>query len=407
MRNVLQTPCAWLVAAVVALRLAGVIGTPAAAILLAVAALQFGYYRYRAGRFASPGEAYAAAGTAIRLQEALQGIAHADDARAAALKFLCSEFGFRRGAIYVLERVGRHDLLLPVVAEGVELSVLLSHVYEMDRGKGVLPRAVLDRAITVVRNAPDDWRCDQHLVAAIGLRSFVVAPMISVDRAIGGLLLDAGDGLPAVERRLPALEQAVRAASVALENVALYERVQQLAIMDGLTEVYNHRHFQETLRHELQRADRYPQPIMRCSVILLDVDLFKRVNDDYGHPAGDAVLVQIAQILKRMVRKVDTVARYGGEEFVIVLPSTHKDGALILAHRLREAIEAEPFEYETGKPPIRITASLGVATYADDGTSPKDIVAAADAGLYNAKHDGRNCVRSVRAPGVAGASASA
>ncbi len=395
MKRAVSSPCAWLVAAVLVLRLAGVIGTPATAALLGVAAAQLAVDRYRRGGFATA--AYAAAGSGVRLQESLQGLTHADDARAAALKFLCVEFGFRRGAIFLQERVGRHDVLLPVAAEGLDLAVLLPHVYELDRGKDVIPRAVLDRASIVIRNAADDWRCDQKLVAAAGLRGYVVVPMISVDRAIGALLLDAGEAAATVGPRLPALEQAVRAASVALENVALYERVQQLAIMDGLTEVYNHRHFQETLRRELQRADRYPQPIMHCSVIMVDVDHFKRVNDAHGHPAGDAVLVQIAQILKRMVRKVDTVARYGGEEFVIILPSTHKEGALILAGRLREAIEAAEFEHEAGKPPLRVTASLGVATYAEDGTTHRDIVAAADAGLYQAKREGRNCVRCVKA----------
>lgn len=152
---------------------------------------------------------------------------------------------------------------------------------------------------------------------------------------------------------------------------------------DGLTELNNHRAFQETLANELQRALRYKAPL---SVLLLDVDKFKQYNDTYGHPAGDQVLKQVAAILSAGARNTDFVARYGGEEFVLILPNTESTGALELAERLRKDVETRKgFERD-------VTISFGVATLSKEAMSAPELITQADKALYASKHAGRNRV---------------
>ncbi len=161
-----------------------------------------------------------------------------------------------------------------------------------------------------------------------------------------------------------------------------------LSVTDGLTRAYNHRHFQERLRAEFSRAERYAT-VLSC--ILIDLDHFKKVNDSYGHPAGDQVLIRIVEILKESVRNEDLVARYGGEEFVLLLPETGGARALNLAHRIRERVQGELIPISKDEE-VSITISLGVSNYAPNGTinSPDQLISAADEALYRAKNNGRN-----------------
>jgi len=160
-------------------------------------------------------------------------------------------------------------------------------------------------------------------------------------------------------------------------------RLESLAATDGLTGLTNHRAFQEHLDTEWRRRDRHHNPL---SVILLDVDHFKQFNDTFGHPAGDAVLRNVADVLREYARAVDVVARYGGEEFVVIAPDTDRDGATALAERLRAAIEAQPW-------PLRqVTASIGVSTTTMSTTSASELIVEADQSLYRSKKQGRNRV---------------
>lgn len=166
------------------------------------------------------------------------------------------------------------------------------------------------------------------------------------------------------------------------------DKLEKLAIKDGLTGLYNHQHFKDVIVKEYKKAKRYAQPL---SCIMLDLDHFKSVNDNHGHQFGDEVLVKSSRILKKMVRDTDFVARYGGEEFFIILPNTNLNGAYILAERIRLAFSNNIFK--KGKVSEIVTVSIGVSSTSDENViSERDLIANADKSLYRAKWRGRNNV---------------
>ena len=173
-----------------------------------------------------------------------------------------------------------------------------------------------------------------------------------------------------------------------IQKALEHARTRRLASTDGLTEVYNHRTFQEHLTQEIARANRYSRPL---TVLMIDVDHFKVYNDTYGHPRGDIVLQDLARLLKEMSRTSDTVARYGGEEFAIILPETDSVGAQKIGQRLREQVERHPFPGKECMPGGTMTISIGVATHVPAG-SKDALLQAADTALYTAKREGRNRV---------------
>lgn len=169
------------------------------------------------------------------------------------------------------------------------------------------------------------------------------------------------------------------------------EQLQEIAVRDGLTGLFNHRYFQEILTKEAARAARHGHGL---SLLFLDVDDFKRYNDTHGHQLGDTLLKQLSHIIMGAMREVDVVARYGGEEFVIILPETDKPVALQVAEKLRKLVEEHPFKGESSQPGGRVTISLGVSTWNGDGKTAAELIQKADQALYVAKGEGKNCVRS-------------
>lgn len=166
-----------------------------------------------------------------------------------------------------------------------------------------------------------------------------------------------------------------------------HEEVYQLATHDALTELYNRRHFLELLEKEIARAQRHGRPL---ALAILDVDLFKRINDAYGHIAGDGVLKQMAEIVRQHVRGEDVAARIGGEEFAVLLPEADPESAHAFAERLRDAIATATFS--AGGIPQTITISIGLADLAESRSDRSTLMRAADAALYQAKEGGRNRV---------------
>lgn len=162
----------------------------------------------------------------------------------------------------------------------------------------------------------------------------------------------------------------------------------KLATTDGLTELYNHRYFQEQMQNQVSHANRYEVPL---SLIIVDIDFFKKFNDTYGHQSGDAVLRQVAFILKKNVRSTDIVCRYGGEEMSIILPNTKYEEAVSIANKLCALVAEKKCKLSNGRE-SNVTISLGVSTFGTDGETPAMIIEAADKRLYNAKENGRNRV---------------
>ena len=175
-------------------------------------------------------------------------------------------------------------------------------------------------------------------------------------------------------------------ASMALENQRLSESIEKLAVTDDLTQVYNYRFIKTALRREIKRAGRFGQEL---SLVMIDVDNLKSYNDHHGHLRGSFLLKEMAALLAAGVRSFDLIAKYGGDEFTVILPQTGREGALIVAERLREVIAEHSFPLAACG---EITISLGVATFPADETDGNGLIRAADRALYRAKQQGRNRV---------------
>ncbi|MBA2385403.1 MAG: GGDEF domain-containing protein, partial [Actinobacteria bacterium] len=208
--------------------------------------------------------------------------------------------------------------------------------------------------------------------------------LVAGRRSFGRLVL-AGTDFDPDDRMTAAV--LVGQAVVALDNARLHRIVEQQAIVDGLTGLANRRHAEELLTRELARSARFGGPV---GLILADVDDFKAINDEYGHPIGDAVLREVAGALLGTIREVDVAARWGGEEFAVVLPGTDLEGAARAAERIRDALaRRDMFAPDGGR--LHVTASFGVVC-ASQGTTSEELVAVADAALYRAKRGGKDRV---------------
>jgi len=167
-------------------------------------------------------------------------------------------------------------------------------------------------------------------------------------------------------------------------EISIFEQTERSAITDGLTGLFNRRHFNQTLRHEMSRARRHRSQV---SLVLFDIDDFKKLNDTKGHPEGDKVLVRTASLIKEGVREIDVAARYGGEEFAVILPETSRTGAFVVADRVRQRVESH---FRRTRGVSNVTVSGGVATFPDDANTLLHLVKKADLGLYRSKAAGKN-----------------
>lgn len=212
--------------------------------------------------------------------------------------------------------------------------------------------------------------------------SFLAFPLI-VEQEVIGLL--SAENLPEheVERFLIVAGQF----AIELEKVKLYRKVQELAIMDGLTKVFVRRHLLERFQEELNRSTRHK---LKLSCLILDIDYFKDCNDRFGHLVGDVVLKELAEIMKDNIREVDLVGRYGGEEFCVVLPDTDRRGALHVGERLKVAVQN--YIFKAYDETVKSTVSIGIATFPEDATNMEELIDKADQAMYKAKQSGRNRV---------------
>jgi len=217
-------------------------------------------------------------------------------------------------------------------------------------------------------------------------------PLAAQQRLIGLLSVARADR-PFTEAERNLFDYLAGQASVSIENIDLHERVQRQAVTDELTGLYNHRRFHEAISTEVERAKRFRQDL---GLVMLDIDDFKQVNDRFGHQQGDIVLREVARIVQGFSREIDAPARYGGEELALLLPGTDLEGAYLLAERVRQGIEGLGLTVSGLPDEVQVTASLGVAAISSGHElEPRELIAAADAALYEAKRSGKN--KTVRA----------
>ena len=228
---------------------------------------------------------------------------------------------------------------------------------------------------------PEDAEIRDHVPAEVA----VVAPLDFGEGDAGLLILGRRmTDAPYEPHDLALLRALADSSAIALRNAELLDRLRAQATIDPLTGCHNRRGFDEILTMEVARAKRYTRPL---SLVLLDIDHFKRINDDFGHEVGDNALQRIGRAVRHTFRNTDSACRYGGEEFALIFPETPKDEGAKLAERLRMLVESLPPNPEV---PRSLTASFGVACFPDDAESIPDLIRAADRALYQAKTNGRN-----------------
>ena len=254
---------------------------------------------------------------------------------------------------------------------------------------GLTHRILKEGELFIVEDTAEAEFFNNPLAVAEGLRSLIAVPLKVQNKIVGVLYVDDFEPRSFSEKRLKSLSILASFASMCIDNARLHERTRQLACTDGLTGLYNHRQFKQVFREEMARTIRYEKPL---ALVMFDVDDFKKFNDTYGHPNGDKVLVDVAQILQGALREYDIVFRYGGEEFIAILPETGIVGALIAAERARRAIQDETPKSLGPISGHGVTVSAGVACYPRDGQDLDTLLKATDDLLYVAKKHGKNKV---------------
>ncbi len=248
------------------------------------------------------------------------------------------------------------DIMLPGMG-GLELTKLIKRKFNTD--------------VIVMTGYSGDYSYEEAI--NMGASDFVIKPV-------------------RLEELLLRLKRVLKERELTQERVRMMEKLQRLAITDGLTKLHNSRSFYSQLEVEVDRFNRYKHPL---SLLLLDIDHFKEYNDNYGHLEGDKVLVKISQLIKACLRKLDTAYRYGGEEFTVILPETGGDEAVLVAERIRKTIQAEKFTPVSGKK-LGITISIGTAQYSAE-EQLSTFIQRADKAMYISKQKGRNRVTAIEA----------
>jgi diguanylate cyclase (GGDEF)-like protein len=286
-------------------------------------------------------------------------------------------FGYDRSAILLMD-----------ASEKLVVRADLGHPAHVGRhvsmGEGAEGRAAQEARPVLVRGTRG--RADTSSPPVEG--ATLAVPLVREGRVIGVFSVGTTRAGALAERDERILTTLAGYAAVAIENAQLYEQTRRLAVSDGLTDLLNHRAFREALTREVQQARHYARPL---SLIMIEIDKFKKYNDTYGHLRGDDVLRLVARVLQKEHREqTDIVARYGGDEFMLGLPNTPKAAAAAMAERIRRAVETSSLIVD-GKV-TSVTLSLGVAAYPEDGDDTNDLVDSADRRMYVAKESGGNSV---------------
>jgi diguanylate cyclase (GGDEF)-like protein len=272
------------------------------------------------------------------------------------------------------------------------------HGMRIKPGEGIAGWVAHHNKALLVPDVSNDARFSRRFDKASHFRtsSVLAVPLAFKGRMLGVIELVNGPGDNAFsEEDLKILCTVGEFAAIAIENARNFHKVQELTVLDDHTGLFNSRHMKRQLENEVMRATRFGHPV---SLIFFDLDHFKGVNDTMGHPAGSQVLHEVGKLLLRTLRSTDVPVRYGGDEFVILMPETSKDQAMAAARRICTEIGREPFLRGEQRGPVRLTASMGVATFPDDAHDPDKLLARADDAMYRVKASGRGNVLAAEPP---------
>jgi diguanylate cyclase (GGDEF)-like protein len=280
----------------------------------------------------------------------------------------------------------RQELFL-VTTKGFSSNFYNNSVYPVRRG-GLTEYVLSQKAPILISNLTDHPSFNNPILIKEGICSLIAIPLISEKGPIGILYTDDFKPRTFTSTMPEALGMLGTQAVIAIQKQQAFEQIKNLSIRDPLTGVFNRRYLNEIIVTEMDRASRLHHPL---SILMADIDYFKKVNDQFGHPVGDQVLHDLADLLGSMMRPYDTITRYGGEEFLILMPETGKREAMALAERLRSAASSAKLLPNNQV----LTCSFGATTLLSDGShpTPTDFISQADQALYQAKEKGRNQVR--------------
>lgn len=297
--------------------------------------------------------------------------------------------GAEQGSLMLLDE---NTLEIEVKAtKGLNLAIL-SHI-RIKPGEGIAGSVLETGVPMVVSNIEDDTRVSRSNRVRYRTKSFISLPLKIRNKSIGVLnLADKRDGTDFSGNDVKLLEAIALYSAVAIERSVYYQSsidLRKISITDPLTSLLNRRYFEERISEEMERSKRHRQPF---SLIILDIDDFKVLNDSYGHLCGDEILKTTTNVIRRCVRVIDIAARYGGEEFAVILPTTDIDDAGIIAERIRSEIAGTVCLIKDAGKTLSITVSLGIASFPDDASTITELINNADRALYSAKNQGKNRV---------------
>jgi diguanylate cyclase (GGDEF)-like protein len=320
----------------------------------------------------------------VELSRLIQTTAEREKVLDQILDLIAQGIPYENGTLFVLNRVDQQLSVAAVRGQHVDL---ISGI-NFELGNGFSSWVAKQKKPILLNDLHPAQRLDRP---AIG--SFLSVPMVVQGELIGVLNLSHSSNLAFTEEHLRLLTLIASQAAAILQRVLMYDEMARLAITDDLTGLYNRRHFQSRLAEERMRAERYS---LTFSLIYLDIDGFKAINDTWGHALGDRILADLGVVLRRWGRASDIIARYGGEEFVVLLPMTDSVQAARAADRLRVLVQEHSFPRRK-----RLTVSLGISSFPSDGNGEDELVRKADAALYLAKKLGRNRVMTCGAAAAA------
>jgi diguanylate cyclase (GGDEF)-like protein len=317
------------------------------------------------------------------LAGAMAGTLHLDGVLGIVLQSIVNDLGYPGGMIFLASG----GLLEERVARGEPLAIDPARY-------PVFGKALAENRVVILHAEELQQEAPQELCARIHAATAILVPIQSKGSPIGLFVVESSAPLVDRDQREFLLTLANQS-GLAIENANLYARTLQLSITDGLTGIYNYRHFCERLDQEISRSRRYHVPL---GLLLIDIDRFKNFNDQFGHLLGDEVLKAVAQAIRANTRDVDFVARYGGEEFSVILQEIGSQEIAAYAERLRCAVAAVRFEVPGGGT-RGVTVSIGAAVGQDGDPEAHEFIRRADAALYIAKEQGRDRISVWCAPG--------